>query len=662
MCGIAGLWTSAGHPRDVLADHAGRMAAPLAHRGPDDGGVWVDERAGVGLAFRRLAILDLSPLGHQPMASASGRFEVVFNGEIYNFGDLREQLQARGHHFRGTSDTEVLLAALEEWGVGGAVPRFSGMFAVACWDADRRELSLVRDRLGKKPLYVHRGPGLVTFGSELKALVAGPSFDHSIDRAALGSYLRYLYVPAPRSIFAGAVKVPAGHVLTLSDPAAPLPAARPYWSLHDVARRGLADPIVSDADAVDALDALLVDAVKSRLRADVPLGALLSGGVDSSTVVALMQEADARPVKTYTIGFADGEYDEARHAARVARHLGTDHTELQLTGEDALRLVPRLPDIFDEPLADPSQVPTCLVAQLARRHVTVALCGDGGDELFGGYNRYVYGTRVLPRVERLPRGLRRRVGEGMSAVSCATWDRVGRAAALVPGVPRQRVGERVHKLAGVMAAGSVADMYRSLWPAWRPEETLLEAPPAEDVNLPILDAAEPAGLLDRMLLADQAAYLPDDQLARVDRASMAASLELRSPLLDHRVVELSWRIPAGMKLRGATGKWVLRQVLHRRVPRALVERPKMGFSIPVDRWLRGPLRSWAAGLLDEQALRRDGLLDPRPIRAAWDDLQEGRRPTGMALWAIVMFQAWRGRWGAAPSATTAASPASRACA
>ena len=660
MCGIAGLFTSAGHGRDLLAEQARRMAAALVHRGPDDGGVWVDERSGLALGFRRLAILDLSPLGHQPMASSSGRFHAVFNGEIYNFADLRRELEADGHRFRGTSDTEVLLAGLEEWGAEATVRRLVGMFAVAAWDTDRRELTLFRDRLGKKPLYVYRAPGLVTFGSELKALVAGPSFDRTIDRAALASYLQSLYVAAPRSIFARASKLPAGHLLTISDPDAPLPAPRAYWSLSDVARRGLADPIASETEAVDRLDALLVDAVRCRLRADVPLGALLSGGVDSSTVVALMQEASARPVKTYTIGFADGDYDEARHAAAVARHLGTDHTELQVTGDDALRLIPRLPDVFDEPLADTSQVPTCLVAQLARRHVTVALCGDGGDELFGGYNRYVYGTRVLPRVERLPRSVRLRLGQGMSGVSCATWDRLGRLAALVPGVPRDRVGERVHKLAGVLSAGSVSEMYRSLWPAWRATEALLEAP-AEDAPAAALDGGASADLLDRMLLTDQAAYLPDDQLARVDRASMAASLELRSPLLDHRVVELSWRIPRGLKLRGTTGKWVLRQVLHRRVPRALVERPKMGFSIPVDRWLRGPLRPWAADLLDEHALRRGGLLDPRPIRRAWADLQDGRRATGLALWAIVMFQAWSERWAAA-SAPAPEAAASRACA
>jgi len=661
MCGIAGILTSEPYDGAELSGWARRMSEPIQHRGPDDGGVWADERSGIALGFRRLAILDLSPNGHQPMASPSGRFVTVFNGEIYNFADLRRELEPHGHRFRGGSDTEVMLAAFEQWGIEAALTRLVGMFAVAVWDTHRRELTLFRDRLGKKPLYVYAEPGLVTFGSELKVLAAGPSFDRAVDREALASYLRNLYVPAPRSIFARASKLPAAHLLTISDPRSPLPPARPYWSLRAAARAGLASPIASEEEAIDRLDDLLVDAVRCRLRADVPLGALLSGGVDSSTVVALMQEASPRPVKTYTIGFADQEFDEARHAERVARHLGTEHTELELTGADALALIPRLPEVFDEPLADPSQVPTCLVAELARRHVTVALSGDGGDELFGGYNRYVYGTRMLPRLQRMPGLVRRGVGVGMGRVSSRTWDRLGAIAGRLPGVRPQRVGERVHKLARLMAAGTVGDMYRSLLSAWPPAEALLDTAVPREQSDGILDGGERMDLLDRMLLADQMVYLPDDQLARVDRATMAASLELRSPLLDHRVAELSWRIPHRMKVRGTTGKWILRQVLYRRVPKDLIERPKMGFSIPIDRWLRGPLRAWAEGLLDENAVRGGGLLDPRPIGRAWSDLQEGRRPTGMALWAIVMFQAWSARWlGSSPPAAVAGD--SRACA
>ena len=647
MCGFAGVLSAAGLGRDELLNSARRMSAPIAHRGPDDCGVWADETAGIAFGFRRLAILDLSPQGHQPMRSPSGRFVTTFNGEIYNFKDLRRELEPHGYRFRGHSDTEVALAAFECWGVEDAVRRFVGMFAIAVWDAERRELSLLRDRLGKKPLYVYREPGLITFGSELKALLCGPSFDRTIDRAALASYLRYLYVPAPKSIFRHASKLLPAHILTISNPAEPLPASRPYWSLREVALAGLAHPIEgSDGETTDTLDGLLSDAVRCRMHADVPLGALLSGGIDSSLIVSLMQEVSSKPVKTYTIGFDVGAFDEARHAAAVAGHLKTDHTELQLTGDDARSLIPRLPEIFDEPLADPSQLPTLLVSQLARRHVTVALCGDGGDELFGGYNRYVYGTRMLPRVQRVPRILRQPVAAGIGSVPLSAWDRLSTMSALVPGLSHQRFGERVHKLSTVMAANSLGGMYRSLLSAWQqPGGIVAVDGEADDSNERILDQERPADLLDRMMLADQTMYLPDDLLAKVDRASMAVSLEVRAPLLDHRVVEFSWRLPPRLKVRGATGKWILRQLLYRRVPERLVDRPKMGFSVPIERWLCGPLRSWARGLLSAASLRDAGL-DPASVDRAWRDLQDGRRQSAPALWAVLMFQAWRLRWHA----------------
>jgi asparagine synthase (glutamine-hydrolysing) len=621
------------------------MIRPLTHRGPDDEGVWVDEAVGVALGFRRLAILDLTPTGHQPMRSASGRFHLVFNGEIYNFCELRQQLEAHGHTFRGHSDTEVILAGFDQWGVREAISRALGMFAMAVWDTSRRELSLVRDRLGKKPLFVYHEPGLVTFGSELKALVAGPSFDRTIEPQALASYLRYLYVPAPHSIFQHVVKLPAGHILTIRDTRCPLPEPASYWSLRDVALAGLNDRIAaSDNDAIDELDRLLGDAVRRRLQSDVPLGALLSGGIDSSVVVALMQEASRRPIRTYTIGFDDEAFDEASYAARVAELLGTDHTDLRLTGEDARALIPRLPEIFDEPLADPSQLPTVLVSQLARRDVTVALSGDGGDELFGGYNRYVYGTRVLPRVNWIPRPLRRAVAAGVSCVPATAWDRLAGLSSIVPGMPASRVGERVGKLTQLMAAPSVGDMYCSLLSAWQRPAHLVNGYQPGDLNESVLDAAEPVELLDRMMLADQMTYLPDDLLAKLDRASMAVSLEVRAPLLDHRVVEFSWRLPHRLKLRDGIGKWILRQVLYRRVPQAIVERPKMGFSVPIDRWLRGPLRGWADGFLNLTELGRGGLLHPAEILRSWRDLQAGRAANGTRLWAVIMFQAWRTRW------------------
>ena len=645
MCGFSGILTAPSSSRDLTLDIS-RMIRPLSHRGPDAEGVWVDEAAGIALGFRRLAIIDLSPNGHQPMTSASGRFRLVFNGEIYNFGELRQQLEGHGHTFKGHSDTEVILAAFEQWGIGEAIARAIGMFAMAIWDTRRRELSLVRDRLGKKPLFVYREPGLVTFGSELKALVAGPSFDRAINPRALASYLRYLYVPAPQCIFQHVVKIPAGHMLTIRDPRGPLPASVSYWSLRDVARAGIESRFEgTDDDAIDELDRLLGDAVGRRLQSDVPLGALLSGGIDSSAVVALMQERSSRPTRTYTIGFDDDAFDEASHAARVAKSLGTDHTDLRLTGDDARSLVPKLPEIFDEPLADPSQLPTLLVSQLARRDVTVALSGDGGDELFGGYNRYVYGSRVLPRVDRIPRPFRRAVAAGVRRVPSAAWDRLAGLSTIVPGAPLSRVGERIGKLTHVMAAATVGDMYCSLLSAWqRPPHAGHHDQTIDDLNESVLDAAEPAELLDRMMLADQMTYLPDDLLAKLDRASMAVSLEVRAPLLDHRVVEFSWRLPPGLKLRDGVGKWILRQVLYRRVPRAIVERPKMGFSVPIDRWLRGPLRNWADSFLNLTELTRAGLPDPTEILRSWRELQAGRAANGTRVWAVIMFQAWQARW------------------
>jgi asparagine synthase (glutamine-hydrolysing) len=646
MCGFAGLLSTAGFTREELADHAGRMIAPILHRGPDDCGTWIDERAGVAMGFRRLAILDLSPLGHQPMHSASGRFVIAFNGEIYNFAELRRELEPHGFTFRGQSDTEVMLAAFEQWGIRRAVQRFVGMFAIAVWDARRRELTFVRDRLGKKPLYVYQEPGLISFGSELKALFAGPSFDRAIDRSSLASYFRYMCVPSPKTIFRRAIKLPPAHVMTVSDPTVPLPASSAYWSLEQAARDGLADPFPgNDRDAIDQLETLLGDAVRCRLRSDVPLGALLSGGIDSSAVVALMQHASARPVKTFTIGFAEERFDESGHAARVAEHLGTDHTELRLRPEDVYAMVPRLATIFDEPFADPSQLPTLLVSQLARQQVTVALCGDGGDELFGGYNRYIYGAQVLERVSRIPRMVRQPVGAGIGSVPAPAWARLHHlTAAVVSGVPQPQFGERIHKLGYLLNAGSMGDMYRSLLSAWQHPEALLAqtsrgAAGDDDLTARILDGAQPARVLDRMMLADQSMYLPDDLLAKVDRASMAVSLEVRAPLLDHRVVEFSWRLARSLKVRGTVGKWILRQVLYRSVPQAIVERPKMGFSVPIDHWLRGPLRGWAEDLLFD-----DGLLDRTAVARAWKDLDERRPRAGDAIWAAAMLQAWRIRW------------------
>ena len=650
MCGLAGFLTARSDTAEKLTAQVERMITSIAHRGPDDAGTWVDSEAGVALGFRRLAIVDLSALGHQPMRSASGRYVMTFNGEVFNHAELRPELVALGHRFRGHSDTEVILAAFEQWGIERAVQRFVGMFAIAVWDRERRALTLLRDRLGIKPVFVYAGGGIVSWGSELKALVAGPRFDATVDRAALAQFFRYLYVPAPHCIYEHVHKLAPGCLLTITDPAAPLPASVPYWSVEHVARAGLADPFRgSDAEAIDEFDRLLADSVRLRLQADVPLGALLSGGIDSSAVTAIAQELSPRPVKTFCIAFDAAEHNEAHHAAAIARHLGTDHTEVMLTGAEALDVVPRLPDIFDEPHADTSQVPAFLVCQVARRDVTVALSGDGGDEVYGGYNRYTYGERMFGRVMRVPRPARQLVAAGIGALSPDSWDRAHRAVApVLPSGMRHRLpGEKLHKFGRLMGARSEAQMYRALVSAWQRPDTLVRgAPAAADTMERVLAGDLSPRLLDRMMLADQLTYLADDQLAKVDRVSMAVSLEARVPLLDHRLVEFSWRLPARFKVRDGQGKWLLRQSLYKRVPRDLVERPKMGLSVPLGSWLRGPLRPWAEALLDEGRIAREGILAPRTARAQWDQLLAGRDESALAVWSLLMFQSWRERWTA----------------
>jgi asparagine synthase (glutamine-hydrolysing) len=622
-----------------------RMSGAIAHRGPDDSGVWVDAEAGIALGFRRLSIVDLSPLGHQPMQSASRRFTMIFNGEVYNHRALRHELERFGRRYRGHSDTEVILASFEQWGIEAAARRFIGMFAIAVWDNHRRELSLIRDRLGIKPLFVYHRAGLVAFGSELKALVAGDDFDRTLDLSAVTDYLRYLYVPAPRSIFQHVVKLRPGHILTIADPAAALPESTAFWSVETVARQGHAAPFAGDDDeGVAELDALLTDAVRLRMQADVPLGALLSGGIDSSTVVALMQASADRPVKTFTIGFDQKDFDEAAHARAIANHLGTDHTELHLTGADALAVIPRLAEMFDEPLADPSQIPTFLVCELARREVTVALTGDGGDELFGGYNRYLDGERVIGRFQNWPRSMRRLTAAGVTSISEHGWNRM--QSALRPVFPavgdRRQMGAKMHKLGELLRAESSDGMYTSLLSAWQSPESFVTSMATNGNHQSALHNDQSFTLLERMMLADQRAYLPDDLLAKVDRASMAVSLEARVPILDHRVVELSWRLPRRFKIRDGRGKWILRQILYKHVPPALVDREKMGFSVPLARWLLGPLKDWAGDLLlsgDENPFLRRAI-----IRKQWDRFLAGHASNAAGVWALVMLQAWQHRW------------------
>jgi asparagine synthase (glutamine-hydrolysing) len=649
MCGIAGVMTAADTREDALLRRVESMSACIRHRGPDDSGSWAEPRSGVAFGFRRLSIIDVSAAGHQPMASASGRFTIVFNGEVYNYVEIRQELERDGSGFRGHSDTEVILAAFERWGIAASVKRFIGMFAIAAWDAESRTLSLIRDRLGIKPVYYFHRPGLLTFGSELKALVGDPEFDRTIDESALTAYLRYLYVPAPLTIYRAARKLLPGHILTITDVVASLPEPVPYWSLDEVYRAGRAAPFEgSDEDAVDELRRLLSDAVRLRMRSDVPMGALLSGGIDSTTVVALMQANATQPTRTFSIGFPGTAHDEAADAARIAAALGTDHTEMSVTGDDALGVVPMLPDLFDEPFADPSQIPTYLVCRLARRDVTVALSGDGGDEVFAGYERYIQGERIIGALQRVPRAIRRVAGAGIRSSSAQFWDRAYRSVAPVidRGGRHRLAGEKIRKLGNLLGGATESDMYRVLMSAaWQDPATRVSHEGAGSTRIEqLLARHRDLPLLDRMMLVDQQTYLADDLLAKVDRASMAVSLEARVPLLDHRVLELAWRFDRRLKVRDGRGKWALRQVLYGFVDPALVDRPKTGFSVPIGAWLRGPLRPWAEELLFGTVRGEDAWLSTERVRGAWLQLQRGGDEMALALWAAVMFQAWRARW------------------
>ncbi|MDD2767544.1 MAG: asparagine synthase (glutamine-hydrolyzing) [Methylococcus sp.] len=662
MCGFTGFIDRSLPASDRLAETVRRMTGTLRHRGPDDEGLWADPEHGIALGHRRLAIVDLSAAGHQPMLSADGRYVIAFNGEIYNFRELRQRLEAEGAtEWLGHSDTEVALAAVHRWGVGKALAAFVGMFALALWDREKKALYLARDRLGEKPLYFGWAGRTFLFGSELKSLRVHPAWTGSIDRGALALYLRHNCVPAPYTIHPGIFKLMPGALLRIeaeradscpwASGAVPLPpfdapgcSYRTYWSARDIAEQGLAQPFQgTEREAADELDRLLRQAVRGQMVADVPLGAFLSGGIDSSTVAALMQAQSPRPVKTFTIGFREDGYDEAGHARAVAAHLGTEHTELYVSADEALSVIPKLAEVYDEPFGDSSQIPTLLVAQLARRHVTVALSGDGGDELFGGYNRYIWAPEIWRKAGRIPRPIRSAAANLMRLVPPAAWNRLWSAAALlVP--PRLRYaapGDKLHKLAGALSARQPDDIYLDLVSHWKHPADLVRSA-AEPLTALTNPARSPAlaGFEQRMLLLDLLSYLPDDILAKIDRAAMSVSLEGRVPLLDHRVVEFAWRLPLSMKIRNGQGKWLLRQVLGRYVPEDLYERPKMGFGIPLDSWLRGPLRDWAEHLIGAERLSRDGLLDPAPIRRAWREHLSGRSNLAYPLWDVLMFQAW----------------------
>jgi asparagine synthase (glutamine-hydrolysing) len=649
MCGIAGF-LSANFSQDAAGQTLRAMTAELIHRGPDDAGSWIDAEAGIALGHRRLSILDLSPHGAQPMQSACGRYVMSFNGEIYNFNRLRAELEGAVSAlpaWRGHSDTEVMLAAISHWGLEKAIERLVGMFAFALWDRRERALFLVRDRLGEKPLYYGWLGGTLVFASELKALKRHPSWRGDIDRDALTLLLRHNYIPAPYSIYKHIRKLPPGTWLRIALGAgAPKEALEPhvYWSAREVAERGTRDQLsLSRTEAVQHLDGLLRDSVKQQMVADVPLGAFLSGGIDSSTVVALMQAQSTSRVKTFTIGFREAGYDEAHHAQAVALHLGTDHTELYVSPEEAMATIPHLPRMYDEPFSDSSQIPTFLVAQLARKHVTVSLSGDGGDELFAGYNRYFWGRSIWQQIGWIPVPLRRAIAGAMVALPPARWEALfNRLSPLLPRRLRERnPGDKVHKLAEVLAVKGPEALYHGLVSHWTdPAAVVLSAQEPSTILTDRSRWADLPTFTQRMMFLDTVSYLPDDILVKLDRASMAVSLESRVPLLDHRVVEFAWRLPLGLKMHGRIGKWLLRQVLYQYVPQRLVDRPKMGFGVPLDSWLRGPLRPWAEELLGESRLRSEGFFDPVPIREKWAQHLSGRRNWQYHLWDVLMFQAW----------------------
>ncbi len=654
MCGIAGVaaWMSVPELQvQVLA-----MANQLIHRGPDDSGAWFDAASGVGLGHRRLSVIDVSHAGHQPMISTSHRYVVAYNGEIYNYEAIRTELQAAGlaPAWRSHSDTEVLLAGFDAWGVPATLRKTIGMFAIALWDRQTRTLTLARDRLGEKPLYYGLVAGCLRFASELKALRRGVESELSIDREAVSEFMRFGYVPAPRSIYQGVFKLPPGHWLSLRS-ADDIAAPQAYWTADNAAPTTLREQLAarSDAELTDVLHDRLRDAVGLQMVSDVPLGAFLSGGVDSSTVVALMQSQSERPVRTFTIGFEEGAFDEAPYARAVARHLGTEHTELRVSATAAADLIGELPSIYDEPFADSSQIPTTLVARLTRQHVTVSLSGDGGDELFAGYPRYPTTAAVWQRIQRQPPPLRALMAGVLGSFSPRTWDTLH---ARLPGGGREGVnGRRIHRVAQLLRARSVGEAYVRLMSHWQPEDAVVLGAAQTRAGPRLWAEGEtPVAAMRRW---DLAQYLPDDLLVKVDRASMSASLESRAPFLDHRVVELALALPERVLIRGGIGKWLLREVLDRYVPRRLIERPKAGFEIPLGEWLRGPLRPWAESLLEPGQIARAGYLDPAVVTRAWRQHLSGAFDRGHLLWNVLMFQAWY-QHSAAPSSTPSLARAS----
>lgn len=645
MCGLAGfLGGMVGAPgHDSLLR---RMSGALIHRGPDDGGIWHDSESGIGLAHRRLSIVDLSSAGRQPMLSGSGRYVTAFNGEIYNHLKLRAELEASDNApaWRGHSDTETLLACFDAWGIEAAVKKSTGMLAFAVWDKQTRQLTLGRDRMGEKPLYYGwQGQGeqaVFLFGSELKALRAHPAFERSINRDAICLQLRYNYIPAPYSIYHGIAKLRPGYLLTVSLQQREA-KEHAYWSTLQAAVSGIAQPFTGSAEqAVDELESLLNSAIQQQMMADVPLGAFLSGGIDSSLVVALMQSQSAHPVKTFTIGFKEQGYDEAAYAKAVAQHIGTDHTEFYIGAEQAMEVIPILPTLYDEPFSDSSQIPTFLVSQLAKRQVTVSLSGDGGDELFCGYNRYLMSADVWQKISSRPLPLRQLLAKCILSLSPDWWNRLTCLLPLSKANRAVNMGAKLHEAAGVIDSRDSDELYTHFISHWSDSVSMVIGGLSLPSLMDELSGLTGLGDIERMMALDCVTFLPDDILVKIDRAAMGVSLETRVPLLDYRVVEFAWKLPQSMKLRDGQSKWALRQVLYRHVPKALIDRPKMGFGVPIGEWLREPLRDWAESLLDETRLRNEGFFHPAPIRQKWQEHLSGKRNWQDHLWDVLMFQAW----------------------
>lgn len=634
MCGLTGFLYQKNLPSNT-EQLLKSMVNTLTHRGPDDNGIWLDKEAGIGLGHSRLAVVDLTSAGHQPMISATGRYVLVFNGEIYNHWQLRKQLT--NVNWCGNSDTETLLAGFEAWGIEETIVKTVGMFAFAVWDKQTRVLVLGRDRAGEKPLYYGWQGTVFVFGSELKALKIHPEFKQELNAAALSLYLKRSYISAPHSIYKHIYKLKPGTLLYLSL-SSPEPVVHTYWSASNVAIAKANAPFNGDdEDLVNELKRLMDDAVSLQMIADVPLGAFLSGGIDSSLIVALMQAQSRQRVKTFSIGFDDEEFNEAHHAKVIADHLNTDHTELYIKTEEALKVIPKLSELYDEPFADSSQIPTFLISELAKQHVTVSLTGDAGDELFCGYNRYIFTNKLWRQISKIPMPLRKATSSLIRSIDPSFWDKTVSRFPLIN--KTNYLGQKLHKGANVLTCTDIDDVYSLLISQDVYSCSLLPhdyEDPIDALQINLLSLSS----LDRMMVIDFMTYLPDDVLVKVDRASMGVSLETRLPFLDHRIIEFAWSLPAHRKLHNNISKWPLKQLLYRHVPPQLVNRPKMGFAIPLNNWLRGPLKDWAHDLLNEKNLMEQGLFDAKAIQMIWQAHLNGKNRFSSLLWTILMFQAW----------------------